>query len=183
MAREHKISITPQGTLKDLIENIFRGRGTAVRIAGREYTLRESGDLTEQDPMRLNMLTGLENQARIVYGRHSQKIRLGAKKDERREPALKISYIKAEELPGADKDGGTHQYMVVEGVRYKVVIEGDINCFPGLTLTPSQIMEQGREMIYAHRKGHEGKFPNGIDWEFNVERSTQIGPFKFKNKD
>lgn len=179
MSEKHRMSITPRGTLTDLVETVFRGKGNPIAIAGREYTFREYGSLSEQDPVRASMLRGLENQARISPGiRYSNEVELGKEEKGLAEPTLKIRYVKSEAIPNPEEDKGTHQYMIIEGTRYRVEINGNAKV---MGITVDEIMQQGRQMILAYQKRH-GKIPNGIEVEHTLKRETKIGPFRFKNK-
>ena len=125
MVEVHKISITPRGTLTDIVESIFRGDGTSMNIGGREYTLREYGTLPEHDPIRKSMLLDLKYQARVnPYVRCSTKVKLGNQPKKIKNPTLKIRFTRAEEIPKVEEDIGNHQYMIVEGARYKLDVEG-----------------------------------------------------------
>lgn len=168
MSHKYRMSITPRRTLKNVVESIFRGRGNDITIGGREYALREYGNLQEQDLTREDMLRSLENQARAYPGvRHSLEVELENKPMELEEPTLRIRYIKAEDIPSVEDDKGTHQYMIVEGTRYRVEIEGSPKT---LGKKMDQIMNDGRQMILNYEKEH-GVLPNGIQIEQKLERN------------
>jgi hypothetical protein len=179
MVEKHRMSITPRGTLTDLVETVFKGKGKHIIIANRNYTLREQGDLTEQNSVRTSMLKDLENYARSHPGvRYSNEIELGSEKREQEEPTLKIRYVKAEEIPNSEEDIGAHQYLIVEGTRYRIDVEGNPEV---VKINNNNIIKQGRQMILAYKKGC-GELPHGIKIRQTFKIEKRIGPFKFKKK-
>ncbi len=159
MWEKHRISITPKGTLTDIVETIFRGRGNSIRIYGRNYTLREYGNLSEQDPIRVAMLRELEAWARDNPGRrYSNEIELDGQKGIE-QPTLKVLFTRAEEIPSMQEDKGSHQYLIIEGTRYKVEIEGDLKAGG---ITSNEIMREGRKMISSFYK-NQGRLPKSIE--------------------
>ena len=72
MAKSHTMSLIPKGSLVDRIKNFFGNKGSDFRIDGKNYTMREYGDLSIEDPLREKMLSCLRSDARNkpcpVYG-------------------------------------------------------------------------------------------------------------------
>ena len=179
MVKKYRMSITPRGTLTDMVETVFRGRGDSINISDKDYTLREYGGLSKHNPVRLSMLGGLENWARINPGvRCIIKVELGNENKKQPEPTLKVRFTRAREISKAEKDSGTHQYAVVEGTHYKVEIKGNLKV---MGRSVDEIMQDGRQIILAYQRDY-GKLPDCFDIDKTLQREIRIGPFRFKRK-
>ena len=69
MVRKHEIRIGPRNSLDERIKRLFGYDGTPIKINGRDYTLRERGDLKEDDPIRLAILS--QTKRRLFDSPHS----------------------------------------------------------------------------------------------------------------
>ena len=139
------MSITPKQSLSNLVQGLFRGDGTDITLYDRVYTLREFGDLSLDDPSRKSMFFYLKNQA-YIRPRKSNQISLdfGDSCSDDRAPTCKVTFTRAEHIPPAEQDTGSHQYFIVEGARYRLDIEGDMK---KVGTHIHSVIDVGRKMI------------------------------------
>jgi hypothetical protein len=170
MTRKHKINLIPYGSLKDLVELNTNGPGEKIRVGNSFYTKRESGNLREDDPIRLSMLEGLLKQAELNPEiEHSSEIDLSENKGPFK-VHYKIKFTRVEDTPNNELEEQNQTYISVQGTRYNVESQGSLTS-TGLSI--NELIQKGKEAIEAY-SSRDGKLPNGIEFGFFFEKEEQI---------
>ncbi len=172
MNKRYDASLTPKGSLTEIVRRIFQGKGEETEINGEKYVLRERGETPEE--MRFAIRSDLEKRVRLNPG-SIQSTTYIPQKNEPEEYACRGIFSLAEEIPSIEEDGD-YEYTIIEGVRYRVDWEGDKE---KVFAYKSKMIRLGRDRILNCWKG-QGKMPKKMVLGYNIEKTKVRESFKFE---
>lgn len=174
----YRISVTQKGTLRDILESLWYGRGQEIVLREKQYHLRESGRFDPEDEKVQSTRDRVFGVAREYGGRgwakgiytSSPVITESSGKEKYR-----ATFTRAEDVPDNEHDMGNHEYRIIEGARYHVYFEGDFtieSARPYKQVLIERAVDRIREVFTK-----EGRFPEKVTASIPKSLSQRIAEY------